>query len=1558
MGYAEHATAVTMRQRLGKLATTLVAAAAGAAMALTMMPLTTSTASAADNEFTDSGKVTTYAPTGVGGGTTTSPDAASDKFAVTANDTAVEAVQYTANGHNFDIARFQSTSRTPVIKVKVSGVDINTVNIYPQRYYPATAYTVDKATNTLTFKMEKSLYEAIVMINGDATNKAGQPYLAVINDPPESEREGTVPDKTSAADGSGINEATGVLNIQEFGKKWFETHSNAEIQAANLPKATKSAWAGKTVGKTEIPQDAQVDAGKIVPANTSNVTYPNERALAADDYTYVLQAALEEIKSNDKLNTLYFPNGTYIYGGLDIAKWTTKPLKVYVDEGALLKNHVQPNREAMEPAIGIWSSKDITISGRGVFDNNGVANYDQRNGGDNHDAYRSQHQGGVMVVKSQNITFNDTYMRDAKQWNYETHTAENVTFNNIKGLTPYPQPWVDGTDLASGKNLTINGVMTLGNDDAFASGHYNPGNQFQPTHADNIKGFGMNGDNPRTQEWIDAAAAYEYYSQKHDLDNLAWDTDDTENVTVNNTVNWSAAGGNGIRLGHNVMGHTLKNYTFNNFNPIAFQGGGRGITVQNNTGTYPKYEDFTIKNSSFDTSRVGTNFSINGKDPLIKNVTVDNVWFSNASAVSNITNIETAKLNDIYIGGKQVQYTNQNKLTVSNVKNLTYTYTDADGKTQPVKTNSLPTFTAPESDVLTAKSNNVLDFKVAATDADEGDSVVVALDETTLPEGAKYDAKTGEFTWKPTEAQAGKTYAVKFTAADEGAQAGDYNPVAKTVTITVLSSSSATAPVAGTVTGDTWVGSWSGDQGVNYGTGRTLRVSGANGDTKRGYVNVDLSKITLGDNDTASLSLTYIGHRSGANATDKAQLKVTKATAAVDPATVTWKTQPALSTDAADSATSAEFTLGSTVVPEGTEDNVKGTGIDGRKITVDITALVKAAKTAGETTLPLAIDNTGTGEIRFVSTEGATTDKLNNAKDDMVPVVEVTTVSPAAISGPTAQTIDEGETGSSEPFELTGADPLKVALSGDTADGKITWNNDTNRLDFAAGIAAGDHKVTVTLTDAKGGTASADFTLTVKAVAKPDTTAPVFKGVEDVTLDYGADFDPLAGVTATDDVDGDVTANIKVSGSVDTSKAGEYTLTYTVADKAGNVATATRKVTVKAKPDTTAPVFKGVEDVTVEYGADFDPLAGVTATDDVDGDVTADIKVEGTVDTKTAGDYTLTYTVADKAGNTAKATRKVNVKAAPLTGIEVAEPSKLDYTVGQTYDATGLKVSKVFADGSTSDAAATEYTVTAVDADGKSVDLSKPFAEAGEVTVTVKLNDTDFSKSFKLTVSPAPDTTAPVFAGVEDVTVNYGADFDPLAGVTATDAVDGDVTKDIKVEGKVDTKKAGEYTLTYTVADAAKNVAAATRKVTVKTQAESPASKDVLDKLNEAIADAEKLNKADYKSGWDAFEAALESAKKLAGAENVTNGQVVDAINALKATEARLVKVTPTEPTKPGDNNGQNNGKPAPTAPKGDKGNAGNAGLSKTGASVTAVAVATVLLLAVGAGVTVLRRRG
>ena len=83
---------------------------------------------------------------------------------------------------------------------------------------------------------------------------------------------------------------------------------------------------------------------------------------------------------------------------------------------------------------------------------------------------------------------------------------------------------------------------------------------------------------------------------------------------------------------------------------------------------------------------------------------------------------------------------------------------------------------------------------------------------------------------------------------------------------------------------------------------------------------------------------------------------------------------------------------------------------------------------------------------------------------------------------------------------------------------------------------------------------------------KPDTEAPVItlKGKEKITIKVGDKFKD-EGATAIDKKDGDLTDKIVVTGKVDTSKKGTYTLTYTVEDKAKNKATKTRKVIVEEK---------------------------------------------------------------------------------------------------------------------------------------------------------------------------------------------------------------------------------------------------------------------------------------------------------------------------------------------------------------------------------------------------------
>ena len=176
-----------------------------------------------------------------------------------------------------------------------------------------------------------------------------------------------------------------------------------------------------------------------------------------------------------------------------------------------------------------------------------------------------------------------------------------------------------------------------------------------------------------------------------------------------------------------------------------------------------------------------------------------------------------------------------------------------------------------------------------------------------------------------------------------------------------------------------------------------------------------------------------------------------------------------------------------------------------------------------------------------------------------------------------------------------------------------------------------------------------------------DTTPPVITlaGSNPVTLTVGTSYTD-AGATAVDAVDGNVA--VTTTGSVNTNLVGTYTITYTAKDKTGNTATATRTVNVVAAKDTTPPVITlaGSNPVTITVGTSYTD-AGATAVDAVDGNVA--VTTTGSVNTNVVGAYTITYTAADKSGNTATATRMVNVvTSSPTT------PPSTDHEDEHEYD--------------------------------------------------------------------------------------------------------------------------------------------------------------------------------------------------------------------------------------------------------------------------------------------------
>lgn len=285
----------------------------------------------------------------------------------------------------------------------------------------------------------------------------------------------------------------------------------------------------------------------------------------------------------------------------------------------------------------------------------------------------------------------------------------------------------------------------------------------------------------------------------------------------------------------------------------------------------------------------------------------------------------------------------------------------------------------------------------------------------------------------------------------------------------------------------------------------------------------------------------------------------------------------------------------------------------------EVTALCKGTiinkeGTPVETTMEgnLDLDKLGVYNVTYVATYKnmeLSEDRTIEILDTTAPVIELV-ADPNYFTSPVAEYVEEG-------FTAT-----------DNYDGDLTAQ--VVRVEK-------DGIVTYTVVDSTGNEAKVERTIVYKDVVVPVIT---LKGGTDTKANIGEDYkDP--GYTATDDVDGDISKSVTVEGKVDGHTKGNYTLTYRVTDSSGNTCEITRKVEVK---DIKAPTIslKGDKNGSVKLGETYsDP--GFTASDNIDGDVTAKVSVSGSVDTSKVGTYTITYSVTDTSGNTATVKRSIFV---------------------------------------------------------------------------------------------------------------------------------------------------------------------------------------------------------------------------------------------------------------------------------------------------------------------------
>ena len=328
-----------------------------------------------------------------------------------------------------------------------------------------------------------------------------------------------------------------------------------------------------------------------------------------------------------------------------------------------------------------------------------------------------------------------------------------------------------------------------------------------------------------------------------------------------------------------------------------------------------------------------------------------------------------------------------------------------------------------------------------------------------------------------------------------------------------------------------------------------------------------------------------------------------------------------------------------------------------------------------------------------------------------------------------------------------------------------------------------------------------------------ERTAPVFEGVDDVTIYLESDFDPMEGVTATDHDGNDISEDVVVSGSVNTSETGSYFLRYTVKDSEDLSNEATRYVTVEVDPDMVGDELlpNGDFSMGMSFWTTTTGLEGGTGNFEV---VDGELRVEVT---GVSGGYWeprlenigiefvqgQAYQVTFEAR--AEDPRAIHVQVGELldgapwfTNFKPAVPVIVDL------DDTMTEYSFQFIMGlETSENGAMIFEFGTV-----------PSQELGtdNLLTTVYLDNIVIEE-----IDEIVDTVPPVIQGIDDKTIYQGDDFNPLEGVSVIDNVDGDIEIDMSnITGEVDTDTLGEYELTYTVSDEAGNETVETRIITVE----------------------------------------------------------------------------------------------------------------------------------------------
>ena len=963
-----------------------------------------------------------------------------------------------------------------------------------------------------------------------------------------------------------------------------------------------------------------------------------------------------------------------------------------------------------------------------------------------------------------------------------TYTDEGATATDLSGdITVTSTSTVD-TSIVGSYTVTYTAADASGNEATTVTRTVNVVDTTAPV-------ITITGDNPVTIE-----LGSTYTDEGATATDLSGDITVTSTSTVDTsvvgsyTVTYTAADASGneattVTRTVNVVDTTAPVITITGDNPVTIELGST-YTDEGATATDLSGDITVTSTSTVDTSIVGsytvtyTAADASGNEATTVTRTVNVV--DTTAPVITITgdNPVTIELGSTYTDegatatdlSGDITVTSTSTVDTSIVGSYTVTYTAADASgneaTTVTRTVNVVDTTAP---VITITGDNPVTIELGSTYTDEGATATDLSGDITVTSTSTVDTSiVGSYTVTYTAADASGNEATTVTRTvnvvdttapvititgdnpvtielgstytDEGATATDLSG-----DITVTSTSTVDTSVVGSYTVTYTAADASGNEATTV--TRTVNV-----------VDTTAPVITItGDNPvTIELGSTYTD--AGATATDNYDTEISVTTTGfVDSDTIGVYTLTYTATDSSGNTTTATRTVN---VVDTTAPVITLNGDNPTTIEVGTTFTDPGASASDNYDTEISVtvsgevnsENLGSYTLTYTATDNSgnttTATRIVNVVDTTAPVITIT--------GDNPTTIEVGG---------TFTDPGASATDNYDSEISVTVSGEVNSENI------GSYTLTYTATDSSGNTTTA-----TRIVNVVDTTAPVITitGDNPMNIEVGGTFtDP--GASATDNYDTEI--SVSVTGTVDTSVVGVYSIIYTAIDSSGNTTTATRIVNIFSPNylkildslicadlevnNISLNLFSNDAVRAIQFDINF-PVGFVLDNSNVTGTALLD---DFTITSSLIGDNTyrfLVYTISNssiQAGDNTILNLPISVESSVDSGI---------------------------------------YNLTISNVTLSNINNQNIASEALEIgTITV-----------------FEDCTAPVITIIGDnpITIEVGTSFNDL-GATALDITDGEIN--VTTTGSVDTSVVGVYTITYTATDSSDNTTTATRIVNV-----------------------------------------------------------------------------------------------------------------------------------------------